>query len=385
MLRIAILLLPLIACDTFDSNAQYNYRVPETLGDGLKTGSLQEAGISVKAIEDAVDKIYSGRYSGVHSILIYKDGKLVLEEYFPGYAYRWDGPGHHGEWTGWDRHTPHNLMSCTKSVTSACIGIAIKQGFIESANQSIFDYLPEHAHLKKGGKEEITIEHLLTMTSGLRWKEWSAPYSSGENPCVGIWFQDRDPVSYILEKPLVDRPGRSFNYSTGNMVLLGEILSNASQMSIDEFSHTYLFEPLGIDTSLWVLKYEDGTDANNLVLNPRGMAKIGVCFLNKGSWKNQKILPGAWIEKSARPHPGNRGINIPGEDSGKMGYSYSWWTKEYMEAGRKIHMYAAGGWGGQHIMVLPEVETVVVFTGGNYTTKRPPFKILEKYIIPALE
>jgi len=169
------------------------------------------------------------------------------------------------------------------------------------------------------------------------------------------------------------------------MVLLGEILSNASQMSIDEFSHTYLFEPLGIDTSLWVLKYEDGTDANNLVLNPRGMAKIGVCFLNKGSWKNQKILPGAWIEKSARPHPGNRGINIPGEDSGKMGYSYSWWTKEYMEAGRKIHMYAAGGWGGQHIMVLPEVETVVVFTGGNYTTKRPPFKILEKYIIPALE
>ena len=79
------------------------------------------------------------------------------------------------------------------------------------------------------------------------------------------------------------------------------------------------------------------------------------------------------------------GINVPGEPSGKLGYAYTWWTKEYSHSGKRIYMYAAGGWGGQHIMVLPEVNTVVVFTGGNYLTKRPPFKILKKYIIPAMD
>jgi CubicO group peptidase (beta-lactamase class C family) len=67
-----------------------------------------------------------------------------------------------------------------------------------------------------------------------------------------------------------------------------------------------------------------------------------------------------------------------------MGYSYSWWTKQYSRSGNTIHMYAASGFGGQHIMVFPELNMVVVFTGGNYLTKRPPFKILKKYVIPAI-
>lgn len=385
MIKIALLSLLVASCEMYDSSAQYIYQAPEAINDGFETGSLEEVNMDVGTIVEAVNKIYSGRYSGVHSMLIYKDNKLVLEEYFPGYAYQWDGPAHHGEWTDWDRHTPHMLMSSTKSVTSACIGIALEQGFIESVHQSIFDYLPEHQHLKTDNKARITIEHLLTMTSGLDWKEWSAPYSSVENPCIGIWFQEKDPVSYILEKKLRYYPGNYFNYSSGNMVLLGEILKNSSNMSIDEFSQKYLFEALGIDTSNWDLKYENGVDANVLKLTPRGMAKIGVTFLNNGIWDGQRVVLEEWIKKSAHPYPGNNGINIPGENSGKMGYSYSWWTKEYTGAGKKIHMYAAGGWGGQHIMVLPEVHMVLVFTGGNYLTKRPPFKILEKHILPAIK
>jgi len=383
--HIILLLLLLSGCEMFETSAQYTYQEPEEIGDGLACGSLQDADIEKGAIEEAISRIYSGRYSGVHSMLIFRNDMLVLEEYFPGHAYQWDAPNHHGEWTSWDLNMPHNLMSSTKSVTSACIGIAIDQGYIESVDQCIFDYLPDHRHLKKGGKENISIDHLLTMTSGLEWKEWSAPYSSGENPCIGIWFQEKDPVSYILEKRLVDKPGKSFNYSTGNMVLLGEIIRNATDMGIDEFSHHYLFEPLGIDTSDWILQYENGVDANNLVLTPRGMAKIGVTFLNKGTWKDQRIVSESWVNESARPHRGNVGINIPGESSGKMGYSFGWWTKKYTVGGNHIHMYAAGGWGGQHIMVLPEVRTVVVFTGGNYLSKRPPYKILEKFILPALK
>ena len=115
------------------------------------------------------------------------------------------------------------------------------------------------------------------------------------------------------------------------------------------------------------------------------MIKIGATFQNRGLWNGNQIVPENWVDKSAVPYGGNHGINIPGEPSGKLGYSYSWWTKEYLGYGKMIHMYAAGGFGGQHIMVLPEVNTVVVFTGGNFLTKRPPFKILKKYVIPALD
>jgi len=288
--KLAILSLLLVSCDHFKTTAQYTYKAPEAVNDGIEVGTLDEANMNTGIIEAAVSEIYRGRYSGIHSMLIYKDGRLVLEEYFPGHKYQWDAPYHLGEWVNWDRDMNHHLMSSTKSVTSALIGIAIDQGFIESVQQSIFDYLPEHGHLSAGGKEHITIEHLLTMTSGLEWREWSAPYSSYENPCIGIWVQEKDPISFILEMPLVDQPGTHFNYSTGNMQVLGEIIRHATDMPIDAFSQKYLFEPLAIDSADWALQYENGVDANNLRLTPRAMSKIGATFLNKGTWNGLRIV-----------------------------------------------------------------------------------------------
>jgi len=385
LLKIAILSLLVNSCEMYNSSAQYSYQYPDSLSDGFDVGTLDEVNMDKRLIERAVNQIYSGRYTEVHSMLIYKDGKLVLEEYFQGHKYKWDAPGHHGELVNWESDMLHNLMSSSKSITSSLTGIAIDRGYIESVHQSIFDYLPEHQHLKKDGKEIITIENLLTMQSGLEWKEWSAPYSSIENPGVGIWFSEKDPISYILEMPLVCTPGTNFNYNTGHMHLLGEIIRNASGMNIDEFSRKYLFEPMELDTLSWSLQYPNGVyDGNSLMLSPRAMMKFGIMFLDGGSWNDQQIVSGKWVYKSATAYRGNWEIDIPGEPSGKLGYSYTWWTKEYSAGGKLINMYAAGGWGGQHIMVLPEVNTVVVFTGGNYTTKRPPFKILKKYIIPAL-
>jgi CubicO group peptidase (beta-lactamase class C family) len=135
-------------------------------------------------------------------MLIFKDGKIVFEEYFMGHRYKWDGTNHHGILVTWRKSMLHHFQSVTKSITSACIGIALDKGFIKSVDQSIFDYLPEHQHLKKNGKEKITIEHLLTMTSGIDWNEWNAPYSSKDNPIIGIWFSEKDPITYILDRPL---------------------------------------------------------------------------------------------------------------------------------------------------------------------------------------
>ena len=279
------------------------------------------------------------------------------------------------------------MKSVSKSITSLCIGIAIDNGFIESVHQSVFDYLPDHQYLNVNEKGKISIEHLLTMTSGLEWDEWSAPLNSAANDMVGIWYQEKDPISFILGKPLVHRPGTSFTYSGGNTAILGEILKIATLMELDDFSETYLFKPLKIDSSHWAVRYDNGVieASGSLQLRPRDMLKIGITCLNDGLWNGDRIVSEQWVSKSAAEYPGNHGINIPGVASGSQGYSYSWWTKEYSHEGKKSKMYDAGGWGGQNIMILPGLNMVVVFTGGNYTVKAEPHGIIEEYIIPAVK
>lgn len=378
----ALIVIPQLSILTCVNSSEYNYQPPENINDGFEVGSLDEMNIDSMLIEKAVKEIRCGMYPEVHSMLIFKDDKLVFEEYFTGHEYKWGSGNYHGDLVTWNRSMLHHIHSDAKSITSACIGIAIDLGFIESVDESIFDYLPEHQHLNSDGKDKITIENLLTMTSALEWDEWGAPNNSPDNPVIGIWLSEKDPLSFILERSLIGEPGTYFNYCGGNMDVLGEILRYASNMSLDDFSNKYLFEPLGIDSRNWS-QFENGVidAASGLKITPRDIAKIGVTFLNEGVWNGTQIISERWVEKSATPFPGNHEINIPGEDSGRFGYSYSWWTKQYSIS----NMYFAFGWGGQQIMVLPEVNTVVVFTGGNYVTHNPTFRILEEYIIPSFE
>lgn len=330
-----------------------------------------------------VEGIRKGKFGEVHSLLIYKEGRLVLEEYFSGHKYQWDAPKHHAEKILWTREMPHCIHSVTKSIVSTCIGIAIEQGLIEHVKQSIFDYLPNHQHLKRDGKEHITIEHLLTMTSGLAWAEWNAPYSSAENDQIGIYFSDKKPVDFILEKPLIAPPGQRFNYSGGDMQILAKILEDATGMDLNEFSAQYLFDPLNIESYDWWLRFRTGEiqAAGGLKLTSRDMVKIGLTFLDQGMWENQRILPEGWTEMSTHPYERSVDINLPGEDLKDVGYGYTWWTRQL--SGPKS-MYWANGWGGQKIVILPYANAVVVFTGAQYTSKVKQYKILKKYILPAL-
>ena len=382
ILLIFILLLLFTSCQLEPSD-QYTYGPPEKINDGIEVGSLEEVNIDSALIVKAVNNISQGRYKEVHSMLIFKDDKLVFEEYFTGHKFKYDSTDHHGELLTWDRTILHNIMSVTKSIASVCMGIAIDNGFIGSVHQSIFDYLPKHQHLKKDGKDKITIEHLLTMTSGLDWNEWALPYGNPKNDVIMMNYAE-DPVTYVLNKPLIDEPGKSFKYAGGCNILLGEILKNATKMNIDEFSGKYLFEPLGISPYYWS-QYKNGVvdTAGSLKITPRDMAKIGVTFLNKGIWNGEQIISEQWVDKSAVSYPGNSWLNNWDDHWGLRGYAYMWWTHQFVKSSKRINMYYAAGWGGQYIMVIPELNTVVVFTGGNYLSYRPPFEILKKYVIPA--
>ncbi len=151
ILIISLLSLLFAGCQT-EPSIPYTYQSPENIDDGLDVGTLEEVNIDSVLIEKAVNEINRGKYKEVHSMLIFKDDKLVLEEYFTGHKFKWDAPKHHGELVTWDRSMSHHIHSVTKSITSTCIGIAVDQGYIESVHQSIFDYLPEHQHLNKDGK-----------------------------------------------------------------------------------------------------------------------------------------------------------------------------------------------------------------------------------------
>ena len=174
------------------------------------------------------------------------------------------------------------------------------------------------------------------MTSGLEWNEWGASYTNLENDTFKLWVDCEDQITCVLEKPFIDEPGTSFNYSGGGMVVLGEILKNATNMSIEDFSGNNLFEPLGIEPPIWA-KYESGVidGSGGIEITPRDMANICLTFLNKGVWNGEQIISEQWVEKSATAFPGNTRINVIGEDSGRVGYSYTWWTKQYSHSGKK--------------------------------------------------
>ncbi len=382
-LLIAIFSLLVAGCKQ-DLSVQYTYHTPEHINDGLATGSLADVHIDSVLIEQAVNNIFRGRYKEVHAMLVFKDDRLVFESYFHGHKFNFDAAEHQGEPVTWERDSLHRMMSVSKSITSICIGIAIDKGFIKSVHQSVFDYLPDYEYLKKAGKDKITIEHLLTMTSGLKGNEWLVPYSNSKNDVIMTYWAE-DPINYVLKQPLIYESGEYFQYYGGSNFVLGEIIKNAAKIDLDAFSGKYLFEPLGIASYSWLQLNKGVVDgAGGLKLTPRNMVKIGVLFLNKGEWHGKRIISEAWVDKSAVSYPGNSWLNNWDDHWGLKGYAYSWWTHKFVRSGKSINMYYAAGWGGQYIMVIPELKTVVVFTGGNFTSFRPPFELLKNYILPAI-
>ncbi len=384
LLRIPCLLIALVFITMGCRNnvaGQYSYSVPQQIDDGFNTGSIHETTIDTELIFKVLERIKRGKIDEVHSVLILKDGELIVEEYFAGHDYNWEQPEFLGEMVSWDRNRIHNIMSDTKSVTSALVGIAIDKGYIESEQESIFKYLPDYQQYENEGRDKIAIEHLLTMTSGLEGNEWVSSYRNLDNPIISLWLCD-DPIECILDRPMVAEPGASFSYWGGNQILLGEIIQNASGMAFSEFAEKFLFEPLGITEYEWLLVNNGPYDAaGGLKISPRSMVKIGVTFLNDGQWQGQQIVSESWVKKSAAPYRMNVDLKVPGEKSWRHGYTYGWWTRYFEDY--DLDIYFAGGWGGQNIMIVPDENMVVVFTGGNYTSIPPPKKLMDKYIIPA--
>jgi len=275
-------------------------------------------------LESAVSDI--GRMNGIYSVIVVRNNFLILQQYFR-------------EGT---RLKPHNLKSATKSVLSALTGIAVDKGYLR-LDQPISDFLPQVKHLADPRKADITVRHLLTMTSGLEPTSYQA-YNS--------WIMNgSDWVRIILNRPLVADPGTKHQYSTGDTHILSAVLTGATRMSTREFAERNLFNPLGITVKGWEIDPQGiNQGGNNLSLIPLDMAMFGQLYLDNGSYRNRQIIPKWWVEASTRP-------NYLGEHEDYGYYGYLWYSRP-----RGADAFVAVGYGGQYVYVSPEYKCVIVIT-----------------------
>ncbi len=317
-----------------------------TTGWNLSTPESQ--GINSQRLQ-AMDHFItsSGWRLSIDSLLIIRNGYLIYETY-PSELY--------------DESERHHLFSVTKSFTSTLIGIAIDKGYIGGIDDYILDFFPNRTiDNMDPRKQNIKIEHLLTMTAGFEWSD-----NENFNP---MWASS-DSVQYILDRPMSDSPGSRWNYNTGASHLLSAILNQVTPNGTLEFAEEFLFTLLGITDYTWSVDLQGNPNGGTLLyLRPRDMAKLGYLYLMEGKWDNQQIVSRTWITQASNPS-----VVFPRYMSTFSGYGYQWWDLFWGEG------YAARGSYQQNIFILPDIDMIVVTTG--YTDFNP-ISLLLNYIFPA--
>jgi len=285
---------------------------------------------------------------------------------------------------GFDRDDTHNLASVTKSFTTTLVGMAIDEGSISSVDAKVFDFFPEHSHLvdQDPRRGDMTIEHLLLMTSGIGWNDLETySYDDPRNDLIQMWNSE-DPIEYALSRDLEAAPGSTFEYCNANTNILGEIIRRATGAGLDQFSRENLFDPLAVGELEWQMMPNSVVFASgDLRLRPRDMAKFGWLFTQMGKWDGEEVISQEWVETATAKH-----IDPDGDHAWADGYGYGWWHWDLFSGGGMHHTYQASGWGGQWIVVVSEFGLVVVSTGGNYfrAEPMPMTRILTDYILPAI-
>jgi len=381
-----LVLVPLVtlafSCDT-PTDLQYSYQVPEKTDDGWETAAVESVGMERDSLESLLRLIANADNHMIHGILIIKDEKLVFEEYWDGMELDLDR-GLDPIETDFDRETLHYLASVSKSVTSALVGIAVDQGLIASLYEPAFTFFPEYQDLEDNDNAQITLRHMLAMSSGYDWSENEFGFDDPRDSHYQM-FRASDPLRYLLGRDMVALPGAGFLYNSGDTNLLGEIVRRVSSSSyLTEFADAYLFTPLGIDDFRWTrfdLADEITFASGGLYLRPRDMAKFGALYLNGGAWNGEQIISASWVNAS-------RAMTIPlvGDYRSLYGYGYQFWLGRLPYRESTVEYYRAAGWGGQDIYIIPELDMVVVFTAGRYYDTRPlNFNtVIENYIFEAI-
>ncbi|WP_232369261.1 serine hydrolase domain-containing protein [Leptospira abararensis] len=305
--------------------------------------------------------------SELHSFVIERHGKLVTEVYNTrkdnplnkryGLRLPFDGE------TTFDVNTLHDVRSVSKSVTSLLFGIAVDKKIIEGLDFSVLSYYPELLIPSDDPRHEITLKHLLTMSSGLDWEEWRYGFLFSDETRL-VW--KKDIPDFVMDREVLTKPGSKFKYNGGGTSLLSDILIKKTGKSLTVLSKEWLFDPLEIQHFEWVEDQNGRALAHaGLRLKPRDMLKLGRLVLNQGIWKGKQIISKQWLDESFLRHI-DSGVTLFRKDGKSLGYGYQWWLGETVLGDRKIPWSLALGNGAQLIFVIPSLDMTIVTTAGGY-------------------
>lgn len=344
------------------------YPIPEQTDDGLKTGRIEDAGIDADRLYKLIED--NGEY--LHSLLVMRYNKLVFEAYFHGDQMKMTSPiTWQTQAIQFNRDTRHYQASVTKSIMSALIGICVDQGLIENIQVTLSSFYPEYASIFESDerKKKITLEHVLNMKAGFVW--------DGAATTTDMIGGRESWARYVLSQPVENEPGRVFNYNDGLSVLLGDIVTRVSGESSRFFAQEYLFDKIQINNPFWdVSRWGEVGGGWGLWITPRDMMKFGKLFLNDGKYDGESVISSTWVKKS----------KTRTSKDGVLYYCYHWWAREYKKNDRFHSALIAAGAGGQNIIVVPSLDLVVVFTGGDYDYKAvSTMDLMQSYIIPACD
>jgi CubicO group peptidase (beta-lactamase class C family) len=351
--------------------ATYVYAPPPELDDGWPTASLEDVGISREGIEKFIQMLIDTPIASVnaqedHGILIARHGKLVLEEYF------------HGE----NRDKPHDTRSASKSIASDLTGAVIQAGVSLSPTDFVYKVMNDGVFPPdlETRKRALTLEHLLTMSSGFDCDEGDTKSAGFED---NMWEQTAQPDFYkwTLSLKMVRQPGEKAVYCSAGSNLAGGVVARAAKQSPQVLFQKLLAEPLQMKRYYLPLSPAgDFSLTGGARFPPREFMKLGQLHLNGGTWKGRKVFAPEWSRR-ATAHVVNIGAT-------NRKYGYLWWVEDYPHQGRTVRAFFAAGNGGQIVMVVPELDLVMAFYAGNYNDvggRQAQNVYVPKYILPTVD
>ena len=275
----------------------------------------ESIGLDTIEVNQLMDFVKIPEFNTQAAILV--QGNYIIAEYY-------------GE--GYDKSSLVTSWSVAKSFASTLIGIAIDEGYINSINDPITDYLPEW---KGKDQDNILLKHLLAMQSGM-----------DDHPLAGVVFST-NMVKYSLDRDVLRPPETAFSYSNEDSMLLGEILENATGFSVQDYADKKLFNILEIEDKWWTDQAGNTVTYAGLDMNPRDFAKFGLMVAQDGKWENKEVVSSEWLKSATN----NYNDLAP--------YGFQWWTSNSPD-GKEYNFFSAKGLDGQLIYVWPEIDLVFV-------------------------
>lgn len=310
----------------------------ETAPEDDRVAAALESAFSV----DDIDAFLTG--TDTQAFIVIQDDQVVFERYY----------------NGWQRDSMLTSFSVAKSFVSTLVLVAIEEGYVNSIDDPITDYLPEMAE-RDERFERVTIRHLLTMSSGFEYREMRWFLFNGDDPLT-TYHPDQREIS-LTNTRIAGPPGETFRYNKYHPQLLGMILERATGMSVTDWTQTRLWDRLGMEfDGAWTLdSTSSGFEKMEAGLNARAIdfAKLGRLMLEQGRWEGEQVVSAEWVARASGTDPEWRAPSFAGDRF----YGLMWWGVAYPDGSSDF--YAAGDH-GQYVYVSPGSRVIIVRMGDDY-------------------